>query len=73
MHFKVVQVIKSLQDPPEMGNNLPGINDNVREWGLEQGDSEVILFHIYASWSVDWTVGAGGVLSVDNYSHVHCG
>ena len=27
---------------------------------LEQGDSEVILFHIYASWSVDWTVGAGG-------------
>ena len=26
----VVQVIKSLQDPLEVGNNLPGINDNVR-------------------------------------------
>ena len=34
--FRVVQVIKSLQDPLEVGNNLPGINDNVREWGLEQ-------------------------------------
>jgi len=31
----VVQVIKSLQDPLEVGNNLPGINDNVRERGLE--------------------------------------
>jgi len=31
MHFRVVQVIKSLQDPLEVGNNLPGINDNVRE------------------------------------------
>jgi len=29
--FRVVQVIKSLQDPLEVGNNLPGINDNVRE------------------------------------------
>jgi len=34
--FAVVQVIKSLQDPLEVGNNLPGINDNVRERGLEQ-------------------------------------
>ena len=34
--FRVVQVIKSLQDPLEVGNNLPGINDNVRERGLEQ-------------------------------------
>ena len=33
--FRVVQVIKSLQDPLEVGNNLPGINDNVRERGLE--------------------------------------
>jgi len=32
----VVQVIKSLQDPLEVGNNLPGINDNVRERGVEQ-------------------------------------
>jgi len=32
----VVQVIKSLQDPLEVGNNLPGINDNVRERGLER-------------------------------------
>ena len=32
----MVQVIKSLQDPLEVGNNLPGINDNVRERGLEQ-------------------------------------
>ena len=23
--------MKSLQDPPEVGNNLPGISDNVRE------------------------------------------
>jgi len=29
--FRVVQVIKSLQDQLEVGNNLPGINDNVRE------------------------------------------
>ena len=34
--FRVVQVIKSLQDPLEAGNNLPGISDNVRERGLEQ-------------------------------------
>jgi len=34
--FRVVQVIKSLQDPLEVGNNLPGINDNVRKRGLEQ-------------------------------------
>jgi len=26
--FRVVQVIKSLQDPLEVGNNLPGISDN---------------------------------------------
>ena len=31
MLFRVVQVIKSLQDPLEVGNNLPGISDNVRE------------------------------------------
>ena len=36
MYFRVVQIIKSLQDPLEVGNNLPGINDNVRERGLEQ-------------------------------------
>ena len=29
--FRVVQVKKSLQDPLEVGNNLPGISDNVRE------------------------------------------
>ena len=29
--FIVVQVIKSLQDPLEVGNNLPGISDNIRE------------------------------------------
>ena len=29
--FRVVRVTKSLQDPLEMGNNLPGISDNVRE------------------------------------------
>jgi len=29
--FRVVQVTKSLQDPLEVGNNLPGISDNVRE------------------------------------------
>jgi len=34
--FSVVQVTKSLQDPLEVGNYLPGISDNVREWGLEQ-------------------------------------
>jgi len=34
--FRVVQVIKSLQDPLEVGNNLPGTDDNVRERGLEQ-------------------------------------
>jgi len=34
--FRVVQVMKSLQDPLEVGNNLPGINDNVRERGLER-------------------------------------
>jgi len=34
--FRVVQVTKSLQDPLEVGNNLPGINDNVWERGLEQ-------------------------------------
>jgi len=36
MYFRVLQVIKSLQDSPEVGNNLPGIDDNVRERGLEQ-------------------------------------
>jgi len=34
--FRVVQVIKSLQDPLEVGNNLPGISDNVRERGPEE-------------------------------------
>jgi len=34
--YVVVRVIKSLQDPLEVGNNLPGIGDNVRERGLEQ-------------------------------------
>ena len=34
--FRVIQVIKSLQHPLEVGNNLPGINDNVRERGLDQ-------------------------------------
>jgi len=34
--FRVVKGIKSLQDPLEVGNNLPGINDNVRERSLEQ-------------------------------------
>jgi len=34
--FRVVQVTKSLQDPLEVGNSLPGISDNVRERGLEQ-------------------------------------
>jgi len=29
--FRVVQVIKSLHDPLEVGNNLTGISDNVRE------------------------------------------
>ena len=29
--FRVVQVTKSLQDPLEVGNNLPGISDTVRE------------------------------------------
>jgi len=29
--FGVVQVTKSLQDPLEVENNLPGISDNVRE------------------------------------------
>jgi len=30
-YFRVVQVIISLEDPLEVGNNLPGINDNVRD------------------------------------------
>jgi len=34
--FRVIQVIKSLHDPLEVGDNLPGINDNVRERGLKQ-------------------------------------
>ena len=34
--LRVVQVIKSFQDPLEVGNNLPGINDNVSERGVEQ-------------------------------------
>ena len=34
--FRVVQVIKSLQNPLEVGNSLPGINDNVREQGQKQ-------------------------------------
>jgi len=34
--FRVVQVIKLLQDPLKVGNNLPGISDNVRERGLER-------------------------------------
>jgi len=29
--FRVVQVTKSLQDPLEVGNDLPGVSDNVRE------------------------------------------
>ena len=42
--FRVVQVIKSLQDPLEVRNNLPGINDNVREPGLFMGaDPSVAL------------------------------
>jgi len=40
MYFRVVLVIKSLQDPLEVGNNLPGISDNVRERGLERNVSD---------------------------------
>jgi len=36
MYYRVVQVIKSLQDPLEVGDNLTGINDDVGERGLEQ-------------------------------------
>ena len=32
----MVQVIKSLQNPLEVGNNLKEINDNISERGLEQ-------------------------------------
>ena len=34
--FGEVHVLKLLSDPLEVGNILPGINDNVRERGLEQ-------------------------------------
>ena len=34
--FRVVQVIKSFQDPLEVENNLMGINDKVREQSREQ-------------------------------------
>ena len=34
--FRVVQVIKSLQDPLGVENNLTAINDNVSERGLEE-------------------------------------
>jgi len=34
--FRVVQVIKSLQDPLKVGNDLMGIDDNVRKRGLEE-------------------------------------
>jgi len=34
---------KSLQDPLEVGNNLPGINDNVTERGLEQNNGAYVL------------------------------
>ena len=34
--FRVVQVIKSLQDALEVRNNSPGVNDNVGERGLER-------------------------------------
>jgi len=34
--FRVLQVMKSLHDPREVGNNLVGINDNVTARGLEQ-------------------------------------
>ena len=34
--FRVVQLIKPLQDPLEVGNNLPGINDNFTERGVQQ-------------------------------------
>jgi len=34
--FRLVPVIQSRQDPLEVVNNLPGINGNVRERGLEQ-------------------------------------
>ena len=34
--FRVVQLIKSLQDPLEVGNNLPGINDNPIKQTIKQ-------------------------------------
>ena len=36
LEWSKLQVIKSLQDPLEVGNNLLGINANVRERGPEQ-------------------------------------
>jgi len=45
--FRVVQVVKSLQDPLEVGNNLPGIDDNVRERGTERKCAA-------SPWSQSW-------------------
>jgi len=45
--FRVVQVVKSLQDPLEVGNNLPGIDDNVRERGTERKRAA-------SPWSQSW-------------------
>jgi len=40
--FRVVEVIKSLQDPLQMANNLSGINDNVRERGLYNAADSIV-------------------------------
>ena len=40
--FRVVEVIKSLQDPLQMGSNLSGINDNVRERGLYNAADSIV-------------------------------
>jgi len=34
--FRVIQVIKSLQDPLKLGSDLTGIDDNIRKRGLEE-------------------------------------
>ena len=40
--FRVVQVIKSLQDPLEVGNNLPGMASPETCWGSSSGGTAAL-------------------------------
>jgi len=62
----VVQVTKSLQDPLEVGNNLPGNSDNVGERGL--GNRNPRAYNLTLNEAVDLAHAEPSSVEADVYA-----